>query len=258
MRVGAQGQTGGEAIFTAKCAACHTVGGGKLLGPDLAGVTTRRDKAWLARWIKEPDKMLAEKDATAVQLLQEYNNVPMTNMGLTDSEVAQVIAYLGSFDAGAAPAPVSPAPQLVTGDAERGKALFLGAAHLDNGGPSCMACHSVAGIGALGGGALGADLTDILDRYGGEAGLTAFLANPATPTMNAVWSSRSMTGQERADLVAFFGSTSVAVRPPSMLWTLAALAGVVAAVVAGVAAIVWRKRLRGVRKPMVQRATAKS
>ena len=34
-----------------------------MLGPDLLGVTRKRDPAWLARWIAEPDKVLAEGDA---------------------------------------------------------------------------------------------------------------------------------------------------------------------------------------------------
>ncbi len=248
----------GDAIFAAKCAACHTVGGGNLVGPDLAGVTTRRDKAWLARWIKEPDKVLAEGDPTATQLFEQFNKVPMPNLALTDAEVAALVAYLESVDAGSASAPVAVAVALPAGNVERGRALFLGAAPLENGGPACMRCHSVAGMGALGGGALGADLTQVIDRYGGEAGLGAFLGSPATTTMNAVWANQPMSDQERADLVAFFGSTAVAERPPSTLWTLAALAGALAAGMALVAGIVWRNRLRGVRGPMVQRATAKS
>lgn len=253
----AQAPTDGETIFTAKCVACHTIGGGKLVGPDLAGVTTRRDKAWLARWIKEPDKMLAEGDPTAAQLLTEYNQVPMPNLALTDSEVAALVAYLESLDAGALPVATQPPAQVLAGDVERGKALFLGATRLENGGPACMVCHSVAGIGALGGGALGADLTQVFDRYGGEAGLNAFLGSPATVTMNAVWANQPMTAQERADLTAFFGSTAVAVRPASTLWTLAALAGLVTIVLAAVAGVLWRNRLKGVRKPMVAHTSAK-
>ena len=33
----------GRAIFDLKCKACHTVGSGDLVGPDLEGVTGRRD-----------------------------------------------------------------------------------------------------------------------------------------------------------------------------------------------------------------------
>lgn len=38
----------GEKLFSEKCAACHTFGK-KMLGPDLAGVTLRREEGWLGR-----------------------------------------------------------------------------------------------------------------------------------------------------------------------------------------------------------------
>ena len=68
-----------------------------------------------------------------------------------------------------------------------------------------MACHSVGGIGALGGGQLGPDLTAVGARYGGAAGLDAFVAGTPTPTMKAVWSQHPLTTEERASVVAFLG-----------------------------------------------------
>ena len=256
---GAQDVSEGEKLFTEKgCSACHTVGGGDLVGPDLAGVTTRRDKAWLTRWLKEPDKVLAEGDATATELFEKYNKIPMPNLGLTDSDVAALIAYFESVDSANVPAPsAAPAVQLPTGNAENGKALFMGTMPLANGGPHCIACHSVAGVGALEGGNLGPDLTAVFNRYGGQAGLSAFLTQPSTVTMGAVWANRSMTEQEVADLVAFFETTTAPVRPASTLWTLAGLSGGGAAVFIATAQIWWRKRLVGVRKPMIERANAR-
>ena len=86
-----------EPILTHKCVACHTIGGGKLVGPDLAGVTSRREEGWLFRQIQQPDTLIAEKDPIALQLLQEYN-MPMVPLGLEDSEVAAVISYLKSIE----------------------------------------------------------------------------------------------------------------------------------------------------------------
>ncbi len=88
----------GQEIFQSTCTACHTIGKGKLVGPDLAGVTSRRDESWLKRQIKEPDRLIAEKDPIAIQLLQEANNVPMVPLGLSDADVAAVIAYLASTE----------------------------------------------------------------------------------------------------------------------------------------------------------------
>ncbi len=88
----------GKQAFESKCLACHTVGEGKKLGPDLAGVTKRRSVAWLARWLKEPEKML-QADADAKALLKEYNNLPMPNQSLSDAEIKQYQKYFEWIDA---------------------------------------------------------------------------------------------------------------------------------------------------------------
>ena len=73
------------------------MGEGKKLGPDVYGVTKRRSEAWLARWLKEPEKML-QTDADAKAMLKEYNNLPMPNQSLTDAEVRQYIKYFRWVD----------------------------------------------------------------------------------------------------------------------------------------------------------------
>jgi mono/diheme cytochrome c family protein len=86
----------GHHIFEMQCAACHTIGKGDGVGPDLLGVTRIRDRAWLARFIAAPDRMLAEKDAIAAALLAKYKNVVMPNLRLGRDEVEAVVAYLES------------------------------------------------------------------------------------------------------------------------------------------------------------------
>lgn len=90
----------GESLFRTRCAACHTVGtkddakpGKPPVGPDLLWVTRKRDRAWLTRWLAEPDKMLAEKDPLATTLLAEYDNVAMPNLRLGDVEIQALLAY---------------------------------------------------------------------------------------------------------------------------------------------------------------------
>ena len=64
----------------------------------MAGVTSRREESWLKRQIKEPDRLLAENDPIAMQLLQESDNLRMVPLGLSDAQVEAVIAYLRSTD----------------------------------------------------------------------------------------------------------------------------------------------------------------
>ncbi len=88
----------GQEIFESNCAACHTIGKGRLVGPDLAGVTSRREASWLNRQIKDPERLIAEKDPIAMQLLKEADNVPMVSLELSDGEVVAVISYLKSTE----------------------------------------------------------------------------------------------------------------------------------------------------------------
>ena len=244
----------GATIFQQKCTACHTIGGGVLVGPDLKGVTTRRSQDWLTRWISAPDKMLAAKDPTAVQLFQQYNNIPMPNLGLTNAQVASLIAYLTAPEAAAQPTTAPPA-NLPAGDPAAGRLLFLGITQLKNGGPPCLDCHNVAGLGSLGGGGLGPDLTGAFTKYGGDAGLANFLATTPTLTMTAVWARQPLTPQEQANLREFLKQASAAAAPAQSTGLVAGLAAAGALVLLAVAQITWRKRLVAVRQPMVSRKT---
>jgi mono/diheme cytochrome c family protein len=88
----------GEGLFTSKgCTACHTIGSGRLVGPDLAGVTQRRTDAFIMGIIMNPDSMLAN-DADAKQLLAEYYT-PMTNQGISAEDSEALLAFLKGKDA---------------------------------------------------------------------------------------------------------------------------------------------------------------
>ncbi len=89
----------GEELFRTRCAACHTIGGGDAVGPDLDGVTRRRDRAWLARWLASPDGLLGEKDPLAVELFARHRELPMPNLALSGGEVAALLGYLDARSA---------------------------------------------------------------------------------------------------------------------------------------------------------------
>ncbi|MCW2271486.1 SCO family protein [Pseudomonas sp. JUb96] len=89
----------GEQIYRTRCSSCHTLGdtqhaGRRSIGPDLLGVNRQRDPAWLKRWLKEPDVMLAEKDPLAMTLYEQYNRLAMPNLRLGELEIAAVLGYL--------------------------------------------------------------------------------------------------------------------------------------------------------------------
>ena len=94
--------------FQSKCLACHSLGGGDKLGPDLLGVSKRHDAAWLTRWLKSPEQML-QTDPTAKAMLDRWK-IPMPNQGLTDQEIKGYIAYFKWADANVQPTKTAAAP----------------------------------------------------------------------------------------------------------------------------------------------------
>ena len=84
----------GQALFVKACASCHTIGQGDLVGPDLQAVTSRRDRAWLSQFLQAPNAMRAKKDPIALALSAKFPGVVMPNLGLSESDVEDLLAYL--------------------------------------------------------------------------------------------------------------------------------------------------------------------
>jgi nitrite reductase (NO-forming) len=81
----------GKLAFESKCLACHSIGGGDKLGPDIYKVTRRRDAAWLVRWLKDPEGMV-KTDPAGKEMLAKYK-VPMPNQNLSEEEIREYVAY---------------------------------------------------------------------------------------------------------------------------------------------------------------------
>ena len=83
----------GAFTWTRRCGACHTIGGTGTHAPDLLGVTDRRDRAWLTRFIMAPNEMRAAGDPAALALRAKYQ-LQMPNLLLTNEEVQAVIGFV--------------------------------------------------------------------------------------------------------------------------------------------------------------------
>ncbi len=84
----------GKEIYAGNCKACHSIGGGDIVGPDLAGVTERRDEEWIKNFVINSQKMVAEGDETAVALFNKYNKLPMPSHKFSGEELDGLIGYL--------------------------------------------------------------------------------------------------------------------------------------------------------------------
>ena len=83
----------GQLLFANRCAACHNFGKGAELGPDLKGITDRRERDWIINYLAEPKKMRARKDPIALELAKNYK-VLMPNLSLTNRQLGDVMDYL--------------------------------------------------------------------------------------------------------------------------------------------------------------------
>jgi protein SCO1/2 len=83
----------GQYLFAKECAACHTIGHGDKLGPDLQGVARIRDHTWLARYIAQPNKMRRAGDPIARELHAKYK-VTMPNLRVGDRDLAALLDFL--------------------------------------------------------------------------------------------------------------------------------------------------------------------
>jgi cytochrome oxidase Cu insertion factor (SCO1/SenC/PrrC family) len=87
----------GEQIYRTRCVSCHSLTGNELagsLGPDLLGVTQKREKQWLLDWLKAPDQLLKKKDSIATALYKKYNSLAMPNIRLNKEEAITLLDYI--------------------------------------------------------------------------------------------------------------------------------------------------------------------
>jgi len=84
----------GTYLFETRCAACHTIGHGDGLGPDLLGVVDVRNRAWIARYVAVPDEVRKSGDPIAKSLFEKYSKIRMPNLRLGDADVEALVKFL--------------------------------------------------------------------------------------------------------------------------------------------------------------------
>lgn len=245
-------------FFKSNCTSCHTVGGGRLTGPDLKNIEERRDAAWLQEFILDPPAMINNGDPTAVQLLQDFRGVIMpkvngVNPGLVQALINLITAESALEKSQFIGLQLSDRPLTVI-DVAKGDSLFSGLRAFAGGGHACIGCHRTQGLGLLGGGLLGPDLTRVYGRLGGRKALASWLSSPISPTMQPIFNDRPIEGEEILALVAYFESSATALAvitsTQDFHFLVAGLLGTIFLLV--LFDIIWGGRLRSVRRALVK------
>jgi mono/diheme cytochrome c family protein len=92
----AQDLAAGEKVYKANCAACHKVDR-NMTGPMLGGVNEKYagDMEWLYSWIRNAPGLIAQGDAKAVALYEEWApNQMQAFPTLTDDDISNLLAYV--------------------------------------------------------------------------------------------------------------------------------------------------------------------
>ncbi len=87
----------GAGVFERHCAACHAVTGEPKIGPNLAGVTLRREAAWIRAMVLRPDSMTRD-DPVAAALKQGYGVQMMVVGEVGEARARAVIEFLRRVD----------------------------------------------------------------------------------------------------------------------------------------------------------------
>ncbi|MCH7514368.1 MAG: cytochrome c [Bacteroidetes bacterium] len=210
----------GESIFKLNCAACHTIGKGTLIGPDLANVHLRRNRDWLFKIIRSSQTLINSGDETAVALFKQFNMVQMPDQtAFTDDDLNAILTYIEGespeyipeTETTVAQADETPVEVEITGkpvdeatkeDILNGRLLFSGETRLENGGPACLTCHNVLNDNLIGGGLLAKDLTEAFTRLN-ENGIKAMVSNPPFPVMRTAYDNHPVNSDETYLITAF-------------------------------------------------------
>jgi cytochrome c2 len=204
-------------IFNQRCTACHNYGKGVKVGPDLKGVTTRRERPWLLKFIRSSQTVIKGGDPVAQQLFAQFKQQRMPDW--TDLSEQQITGILDWF---AANGPEQKEPderdaKLASAvELETGAALFAGRARLANSGLACSSCHTIRGDGGHGG-TLGPDLTTAYSRYQDRA-MTLFLKRPCFPRAPQSGEGEYLTPTESYALKSFMRQAS---QPPQTTTAMA-------------------------------------
>lgn len=245
-------------FFRQNCMSCHTIGGGRITGPDLKDVVKRKDRGWLERFLRNPKAMMDAGDPYALQLQQEARGVVMPAIQGMTPDMAR--ALLDLIDAESklpksqfAGAMISDRP-LTPADLRIGGQLFSGTRPLANHGPACISCHTLGTLTGLGGGRLGPDLTRVYERLGGRKSVGAWLVAPATPTMQAVFRRAALQPDEILPLLAAMEDAGNHGREADeralLKFFLVGFSGMVLGLV--ILGKIWGGRFRAVRRPLVR------
>ncbi len=201
----------GEQLFKNTCAACHTIGAGRLVGPDLLEISTKRNQDWLVSFIRSSTAMINSGDRDALDIYNEYSRMLMPDNDLSTAQIVSIIDFIAKESSSESVNTNQSATDILinttTENVKNGLLLFSGNKPLANNGVACVACHKVRDERIFSSGTLAKDLSDTYDVMGGS-GVAAILRNPPFPAMFTSYKNHMLSEEEVIDITSYLKSVS--------------------------------------------------
>lgn len=199
-------------IFTTRCMACHTFGKGVKVGPDLKGVTERRERAWIVKFVRSSSTMVGS-DPIAVQLFEQFKQQRMPDWtDLSEAQVNGIMDWLAANGPDQQDPDARSAELATAAEIETGRQLFHGSRPLSLGGIACASCHSIHDEAGSGGGMLASDLTSVYSQYQ-DIAMTMFLKRPCFLRFPESNGPTYLAPEESFALKAYLRSTALKNQP---------------------------------------------
>ncbi|HMG55562.1 MAG TPA: respiratory nitrate reductase subunit gamma, partial [Kofleriaceae bacterium] len=158
--------------------ACHTFGKGVKIGPDLKGVTERRQRAWIVNFVRSSSTAINAGDPIATALFEQFKQQRMPDWtDLSEAQVGSILDYLAVNGPDQQDPDARSAELATAAEIEAGRQLFHGARLLALGGLACASCHTIHDEAGASGGVLASDLTNAYSQYQ-DGAMTQFLRHP--------------------------------------------------------------------------------
>lgn len=256
----------GEKIFKTVCMACHTVGSGRLVGPDLKNIHKKHDNVWLKKFITSSSSMIKNGDKKALKIFKEYNRMPMPDHSLSDSQCLELIEYIKKRslvssigkkkktnnasilieNSNSKQKSSSKSIKRTAEDVILGKALFAGKKRFEKKGAACISCHNVNVSGEIFGGSLAVDLTQVYSRIS-DNGIASIVKSSPFSVMNLAYDGKELSDDEVFALQAFLQDANqnyAQLIPANYLHRLFGVGIVGVLLLFSLFSIIWKKRKR--------------
>jgi nitrate reductase gamma subunit len=199
-------------IFTTRCMACHTFGKGVKVGPDLKGVTERRQRAWIVKFVRSSSTMVGS-DPIGAQLFEQFKQQRMPDwVDLSEAQVNSIMDWLAANGPDQQDPDARSAELATAAEIDTGRQLFHGGTPLSLGGLACASCHSIRDEGGASGGVFASDLTSIYSQYQ-DIAMTVFLKRPCFLRFPESKLPAYLAPEESFALKAYLRSTALASQP---------------------------------------------